>query len=424
MIKKIISLVLIMATLVTVGVNAVSCGSEGQSTSTSTTAGKDDTLPNEGEKTLKAELTVNGNPLSDYKIIYARAEYADDGAKFTTEWDFYKLVAREIRSEIKNITGLTLDIAEDSTASPTAKEILVGPTNRPESDAYDDLDVYTYKNFVKNGKLVLGAGYNSTYLTAGRKTNYCWAATSHCFDYFKDYLKAQLEQGGEKIDLKDGLDITGKCELTTIVCIGDSITEGAQASDRTKTSWPSVLQRILWKDYVVSNLGYSTKAVRSDLDTKYKGTVCYDALGVYGKEFDIALFMMGTNDSYADPNFSASEDKIFKDSAIDIINKMGNKDVKVTVMNCPAYYGTGTFGSLHVRQLQRQLVTDLRDKGYETEFFDMNTFTKEHLGASCFPDELHPGDKGYSIIAQRMAELVPLVLEGRWDSNTQAERIK
>ena len=133
------------------------------------------------------------------------------------------------------------------------------------------------------------------------------------------------------------------------------------------------------------------------------------------------MIMLGTNDSYADPNFSAAEDKIFKDSALDIVQQMTkkNKDLKITIMKCPVYYGSSYFGSVHVRNLQANLVTELAEKGYDTTFFDMHTFTSENLGKSRFPDGLHPGDEGYDIIAKRMSVVIPAILENKWDINKQ-----
>lgn len=398
----------------------VSCnGSKSVSTAASANVNGE---PDEDQvQVIKAPLKIAGEDIEKYRIVYARCEYYEVGRTLTTEYDFYKLTAEDIAEQIYTITGKTLQMSRDTETPEGKYEILVGPTNRSQSDIYDGMDVYTYRNYVKGTKLVIGAGYNSSHLTADRKTNYCWAATYHAFDFVKDHIASAVQNGSTEVDLAEGLDLTGKCELTTVACIGDSITEGAQASNREITSWPSVLQRILWKDYVIANLGYSTKTMRSDLSAKYKDTVCYNALSEYGESFDIAMIMLGTNDSYADPNFSASEDKIFKDSALDIVKQMTrkNKDLKITIMNCPVYYGTGYSGSLHVRNLQANLVTELADKGYDTTFFDMHTFTSENLGKACFPDDLHPNDKGYSIIAKRMSEVIPAILQDKWDINKQ-----
>jgi len=422
--KKITVWILILSMLCTL---LASCGGstgEDQQSTTSDDIGRETPDTQKPDALLKdLTLTVAGKDIKDFTIVYAESEFSKDGSKtFDTEWDFYRLTAERIRARIYEYTGVVLNISKDTRTDESANEILVGPTNRAESDVYDGLDVYTYENFVKNGKLVIGAGYNSSYVTADRKTNYCWSATYHAFDYITDYLCEKVTEGNTSIDLAADFSQKGEVEgLLTVACIGDSITEGAQASDREKTSWPSVLQRLLWQDYVIANLGYSTKAMRSDLSSKYKDTVCYNALGKYGEKFDIALIMLGTNDSYADPNFTAAEDEIFKSSALDIVKQMTgkNKDLKITIMNCPAYYGTGTSGSYHVRNLQANLVSELKKKGYDTSFFDMHTFTDENLGPSRYPDGLHPGDEGYSIIAHRLADVVPAMLEGRWNMYKQ-----
>lgn len=91
-----------------------------------------------------------------------------------------------------------------------------------------------------------------------------------------------------------------------------------------------------------------------------------------------------------------------------------NSDLKLVVMNCPVYYGTENSGSPRVRYLQAGLVSLLTDAGYNTSFYDMYDFTKEELGRAHFPDSLHPDNKGYALMAEGLAKMIPSCLAGSW----------
>ena len=96
-------------------------------------------------------LTVAGNSIIDYKIVYCDSYYA-------------KLTAEQLSETLIDYIGVKLPIASEST-SATKLEILVGKTNRTESKsvraAYDRPNV-NYDIVEKNGKLVLMAEGFST----------------------------------------------------------------------------------------------------------------------------------------------------------------------------------------------------------------------------------------------------------------------
>ena len=418
-VKRLICVLVTLMLLIPLGLTACNgSGNEGEQTTT--------TVQTPGENApLTVDLTVAGNPLSEYKIVFARSEYYVQGPKaFTTEWDFYKLIAYHVRDQIYNLTGVALEMSRDTSTDLTDKEILVGPTNRAESDAYDSLDVYTCQSFVKNGKLMIGGGYDASYLSGNLKTAYSWGASYHAFDYIIEYIQGQVNSTNTAVDLAEGFELKDKCELKTVACVGDSITEGDKATDWNVTSWPPVLQRYLWQDYVIVNYGKCGKTMRNNMDRRYNTCDQFKAASKYQEQFDLALIMLGTNDFLNDGSFSASDDKNFEDSALEIVEMLtkNNKDMKITLMNCPAYYGSNTASFKHVRDIQYELYGTLRKKGYDTCFFDMYTFTDKTLTASRYPDKLHPNDSGYALIAEKLSTVVPAVMSGSWDSDEQEVR--
>lgn len=84
-----------------------------------------------------------------------------------------------------------------------------------------------------------------------------------------------------------------------IACVGDSITAGLMASDRSK-SYPSQLQMMLDEDYgpghySVTNLGASGYAAEMLSDLSYWHSPQFQTLAT--STWDVIIIMLGTNDS-------------------------------------------------------------------------------------------------------------------------------
>ena len=376
----------------------------------------DDGTDDQAKPVETAKLTIAGNDISLYTIVYADHSYSNIARVnriIYTEYDFYKIIAGEIRDSIEQLTGVRLSTARDSKTEEGQYEILVGPTNRSESSTYTTrMSVYKYHNQVKNTKLIVGGGYDATSFVKSLKKTYCWAATHHAWDFVAEYITGQMNQGIAEIDLSADFKQSGTLDLTTVACIGDSITEGWASSNMDVCSYPAALQRTLWQDYIVFNYGASGKTMRDDLADHYVNTGFYNAAVDGAEEFDIVLIMLGTNDSDRDPNFSKDDDKMYNDSALGLAKALTKKNdhIKFVIMNCPVYYGGGNSGSKHVRDLQAKLPALFEENGYDCSFFDMYTFTKDELTKTRFPDSLHPNDEGYSMMGVKLAEVIPQII--------------
>lgn len=94
-------------------------------------------------------MTINGNELSKYKIVFYDSNYA-------------RTCARDIQDAFKLYTGNYLSIKNDS-VEESEFEILVGKTNRKESKdvraAYDRPNVYYDIKVVGNKIVIMGEGY-------------------------------------------------------------------------------------------------------------------------------------------------------------------------------------------------------------------------------------------------------------------------
>ena len=367
------------------------------------------------EETL-GQLTVAGEPIASYQIVYAPSEYANlRYALQGTEYDFYHLTAKAIAEQIESLTGVTLAVVPQTRAE-SDHEILVGPTNRDASMALTGLGIYQYVNRVVGTKLVVGGGTELYETTGNLCRYYTYASTYHAFDAVAEKLTAELKLGD--VNLEEGFDLSGERHFTTVACVGDSITEGVGSSNSNYAAYPAILQRLLWQDYVVVNFGNSGKTMRNDVGSNYTGTTQYNALIKFSENIDITLVMLGTNDSYFDRYWVEADDTSYHNAAYSLFYRLrrANDKMKLVVMNCPVYYGNENSGSPHVRNLQAKLPEFLASKNIaDVMFFDMHKFTEESLGRECFPDLLHPNDRGYGLMATELSGVIPKMMAGEWD---------
>ena len=411
----------LIAILLVIAILLPACAS-GKSGETTTAEGAADTP----EETRQVKLTIAGADVSDYVIVYANNEYSNVKSSMLkkliyTEYDFYKLTAISISERIAALTGVTLTVVNEDKAEAVDKEIIVGPSARAESKAnkYDDMDVHEYLNNVQGSKLVIGGGHISTALTGNTRTSYCWAATYHAFDPIETYIKEQAASGAESVDIPADFSQSGKADIKTVGMIGDSITEGVGSSNSNICAYPAVMQRLLWQDYVVVNLGNSGKTMRRDLNDRYYGTPQYVAGTKYSSIYDLVFIMLGTNDSNRDRQWTDDDDEKYNDGALEIANNISKKNdrVEFIIMNCPIYYGSDNFGSKHVRELQDALPDLFKADGKTCSFYDMYSFTKKELTKSHFPDSLHPDNEGHNMMGTELARVVTEYFAAKAEQN-------
>ncbi|MGM9637653.1 MAG: GDSL-type esterase/lipase family protein [Eubacteriales bacterium] len=416
--------ILAVLLLVIMVVSLASCtGGQGGTTTDdtgTTTADTESSEPTDEPKIVN--LTLNGNDLENYKIIFATHPYSSYGISVIrymyTDYNFFKMIAEDIADRIEAQTGVKLTVMQDSKIAASDYEILVGPTDREESDVYDKMSVYVCQIRQSGTKLVVGGGYDATSMTGrsyGKKVSYAFGSTYHAWDYVEQYIES-ASASDTTVDLPDGFQLDKTCNLKTVGCIGDSITEGFGTDPWDVYAYPAALQRILWQDYVVLNYGNSGRTMRNDLSQPYWGTDQCTAAIQNAKYFDLVLIMLGTNDSYFDRTWTAEDDVSYNESALKLVAKLAsyNDDLKYVIMSCPAYYGNENSGSPHVRNLQAALVSILNEAGYDTTYFNMHEYTAVNLGSSHFPDALHPDIEGYYLMAKGLSEVIPSMLSGEW----------
>ena len=371
-------------------------------------------------------LTVNGTPISEFQLVCAegpwRLELQSDPAAFEgqeTEYDY--LSAEKLAAYIRTRFSVDLPIVYDGGDSVRrSQELIVGASKRAavaEAGVHSlDDDAYVAKPVSNHDYVVAGASYGVT-----------WHAVDALIAAIDREIAREISDCSETdivVDLAQ-ISLTGTYRLTTIGCVGDSITEGVGTPDGAVYSYPAVLQRLLWRDYRVINYGNSGKTMRTDLYTAtgYREGWFYtqqhtDCLS-QTEYLDIILLMLGTNDSnrvaYTTSyrRWGAYDTAKFVSDGKDLINRFleKNADLTIYLMNCPAYYGSEAFGDANVRAAQTALYSELLAEKAPVKWVDMFAFTSEQLGESFFQDQLHPNQYG----AAKMAKEIQRILKADAD---------
>ena len=349
------SLFLLICTLFTactgVNSNAVPTATNDTQTETPTTP---DTPPVSNEP---AKLQINGLDISNYSLIYAECEIADLLAAVGPQYDYNKVTATRLSDLIFERFGVRLEPKCDTQTSAGQYEILVGKTNREQSNTYQiaTLPIDDYLVKLKDDKLVICGGANGT--------------TYHAIDAFENWFGSIVADN--LYNLTDSVSLSGSYHLKRIACIGDSITAGSTATDRAVYSYPAYLGRMYWQEGIVYQYGRSSKTMRDDLADSYMATDEWAACLANKEKYDAVLIMLGTNDSARDKDWSSADDAAFKSSCRTLCSKLKehSPNVELVIMNCPVNFkgDSRNFGSLQVRNLQSLMVDELKQDGYKIQ---------------------------------------------------------
>ena len=375
------------------------------------------------QKTIPTALKINGADISEYTIVYAynpnRAEYAKYPTLVTQDTEYDKQTAENLAALIKTHFGATVGVVRDGEQSATAKEIIIGSTNRGLVEGTlgsftSDKDYSIREN---SGKIVIcGKTYGAT-----------WHAA-------EDFITAALAQDAEVATIASGYNVRAKANMLVVGCIGDSLTNGSKPSGYTSSvsdsvrrdivAYPAVLQRIAWKDMVVYNYGLGGRTmienfVWTDGSGNHGWTSCqyYQPCMQNAVNIDLALIMLGTNDSNRDRataagyNFGTSSYKnVFIASCKSIVDqlKVKNPNMRIALLNCPIAFNAFESDMMTcIRPYQRSAAQQLG-----LDFLDMYTATMKNTTSSEYPDGLHPNDEGYTKYAIIINGLIdPIVKE-------------
>lgn len=214
-----------------------------------------------------------------------------------------------------------------------------------------------------------------------------------------------------------------KPSTVTIACIGDSITAGVgvDENERAQYSYPGRLASALGEGYEVLNYGQSGATMCATSAPIYPSKNWFTYSGKHSelkeraKDIDIAFIMLGTNDGNSSnenindlmtnrvDEFKADYESNLTQMVTDLRN--GNANVKIYLMTSPKCFRTGNTWEQTLTNIVRPLQYALAEK-LSLEIYDMYTFSANTMTQSCFPDNLHPGKRGYNLMGRELASLV------------------
>ena len=181
-----------------------------------------------------------------------------------------------------------------------------------------------------------------------------------------------------------------------IACVGDSITEGVGASDKTKTSYPARLQEELGDGYVVGNFGHGGTTVTSYLKfSEYTESLAFEP--------DVVLVFLGTNDCINMTDQSKVD--AWKTNYYNLLQIYQNLP-----SNPQVYAVTALYRSDYTQRrwtLENVIVPAQKEVASQkgVPVIDVYELTKDYFASAFYNagDRLHPTDTGYRYLAETIA---------------------
>lgn len=178
-----------------------------------------------------------------------------------------------------------------------------------------------------------------------------------------------------------------------VVCVGDSITEGAGMNDQSKTAYPVILQSMLGKGYSVLNCGRSGATMLRSGDLPF--WKCKEFYNVFTFKPDIIILILGTNDS---KNFNWKSEAFKKDyqAMIDTFNSIRPRPGIYVCLPPPVFKKAWSIDDSTIVNGVIPVIASLK-KNNDFKLIDLNHAMRGKPGV--FPDGVHPDEAGAKIMA-------------------------
>ncbi len=209
------------------------------------------------------------------------------------------------------------------------------------------------------------------------------------------------------------LDVLADKDTKAIVCLGDSLTDGASVSTNGFARWTDELARQLVQnghnDYSVINMGIGGTPLNKLWGNSGVERFNRDVLNVPGVEYLILFY--GTND-IGGANYDRSTEII--NTYKDMIKKCHAKGIKVYGCTITPFKGNGYYSDLHedIRIKVNKFIMS-KDSGFDgyidlasavAETNDPKTIRRSYV--SVWNDYLHFNDAGYKFVGKTIYEAI------------------
>lgn len=421
---------------------------------------------------------IGRHPLASYKIVYAQSPiyksvgsntgktvYGDLGDLLMgAAYDYDYQTAMRLHDLLYEKFGVDLPVVEDANTAIGELEILIGATNRIQSQSvvieYLGAEEFVF-DFTDRKLVICGGSYGATW---------------HAIDPLEKQLAVLTDRSQ---NLKGIGNLSGTCDLILVAATGDSVLRGSQAipdgSSATADSlskkagsaatnvyieqflsYPAVLQRIFWKDYVFYNYGKGNASMLDyspNLEDPSSGpyylnhTSKFRALVNHSNQedvsFDLLILQLGGNDSTKiGSTWSQAKKDEFKTETKKLIDEVlvGSPNAKILYMNVPhravSPSTARAIRSAAMRAVQKEILTALKAEGYDLYHYDLASMMKRYLSTdpsregiddatetalhrpyynieneANSPDTTHPNHLGYYTIGNNLVPLMQYLFE-------------
>ena len=187
---------------------------------------------------------------------------------------------------------------------------------------------------------------------------------------------------------------------TRIVCIGDSITEGAGIFHQNKYSYPTRLDSLLGGSFQVLNSGKGGTTLQKEGDFSYWNTK--EFANIFAFEPDMVIIKLGTNDTKPQ-NWNSERFKVDYQALIDTLKSLPNAPEIIMCIPVPVF---ATQWGINDSTLNAGVIPVIKQIANENkiELIDLNSPLKNRH--DLFPDHIHPNEEGTKEIAQIIAGFI------------------
>ena len=181
-----------------------------------------------------------------------------------------------------------------------------------------------------------------------------------------------------------------------VACIGDSITAGAGATDREKTSYPPVLGVLLGENYEVRNFGIGGRTLLKQGDRPYWNEGFFQE----SQDFqpDIVIVKLGTNDTK--PQNWDSYSVEFEGNLREMLSIYKNLPSQPKVYVCYPIWAAQAEWGIRESVIASQVIPIIYKVATELNVSIIDLHTTLYGMPQLLPDGIHPNDLGYVLLAK------------------------
>lgn len=216
------------------------------------------------------------------------------------------------------------------------------------------------------------------------------------------------------------LDVWAEAGTKTIVCIGDSITDGAGSSTNSFTRYSDELARLLQQDPETQNIAVAAKGIGGNSVFGGLGTACKDrferdVINVPGVRY--CILMIGINDIGAESEDMSEQ--IIEQYKI-MINKCHENGIKIYAGTLTPIKGSGYYSELHDKTREKLNTFMLSDNSGFDGVIDFSAALCDSSDPAKIADEyalgnwndyLHPSEAGYLKMGQTAYEYLKDIIK-------------